>query len=410
MWKRNGSLCWRPMTMVEKYFIHWYPCCIQLALDIDDPAAVPICIEKIRNVTASLHLRADKDTVMLSNDVVKVHQLPEKLTNLEDCLKWSLLYAPVEKTWPLATLCANSHKVVLNSTHAFTDGVAFLNTVREILNPSNSKPIEILPLPMEHVLEQELQTAIPYPNPRRDPKITHVQFDRPDHVDFGDVLQMATSNYPVQELTCYQNGKVHGLTEWMCTSMILAAKAVCNLNDGFGIQLAVDMRPFLPKEKISFNTPWISGGVAISTSNPKTVGDLTSGLRRELNQAIASKQWLGTLKWAMTDGRDPYPKNGQMLYLSNVGQLRIKKPIKDVMVRINQVAPEDATCTVSYSVISETQNVVKTHMCYGSEVVSHEQMSRFNKLVEFGLRNMKKDWRIDETIAHLRHLYDKETD
>ena len=187
--------------------------------------------------------------------------------------------------------------------------------------------------------------------------------------------------------------------------MILAAKAVCNINDGFGMQLAVDMRPFLPKEKISFNTPWISGGVAISTANPKTVGELASGLRRQLNNAIDDKQWLRTLKWAMTDGRDPYQAAGQMLYLSNVGQLHIKKPIRDVMMRINQVAPEDATCTISYSVISETRNVVKTHMCYGSEVVSHAQMARFNKLVEFGVKNFQKDWTIDTAIANLRKVY-----
>ena len=150
--------------MVEKYLSHRFPCYMQLAIDIDHRKSVGMCVEKIRNVTASLHLTCNSDTVHRYDEFVNVHTFPESLKALDERIQLPFLSAPVQTLWPLAMLCANSYRAVLKSTHVFAAGVTFLNRVRGMMDPGITGPREILPLPMEHVLAKDLEEATSYPN------------------------------------------------------------------------------------------------------------------------------------------------------------------------------------------------------------------------------------------------------
>ena len=403
MWKKeNGVLC-RKLTPMEDYSIKWRPSMIQLALDIEDPRAIPKCVETLKNVTSSLHLRCDDTKVYQTTKEPPIHKLPEHLTNLEDCIQWTLLYAPVSTTWPMGTISVSSHKVVLNSTHAFLDGHGFVDLINEIMNPTVKGLIDPRPVPMEHVLKKELQSCEPYALDLRDTSFTHFKNVAPKQPDYGDVLELVAYQCPAEQLSCYENGKVKGLTEWISASMILAAKAIHDLGDEFGIQAAVDMRQHLPPEELSWHTSSLSGTIGLRAGHPKTVNELLNRLRSSLNDALKTKQAIKSTKWLIqTEGKETLPHNGLVLYISNVGPIRIKRPVRDLMMRVNQEAPEDASVTASYSVISETANIVKTHTIYGREYATRAQMSEFVKLYSYGLKNLKRSMTIRDAINLLK--------
>ena len=402
MWaKRNGVLS-RKLRPTELFSI-CQPSRIQLALDIEDPNVISKYVDILNKIVASLHLRCDYSNVYQTPKKSKVFHLPENLTKLDDCIAWSLMYAPVESTWPLATIAVNSHKLVLNSTHAFMDGGGFVNIVNELLNPTVDKPITPLQMAMEDVFADEISNSPPDPLGLRDKTFTHFKETPPKSPDFGDVLELVPFQSPVEHLACYNNGKVKGLTEWISTAMILASKAMHDLGDEFGIQTAINLRQYLPPERITWNTTSLSLSVGMRAGYPNTVDELLLRLRKSLNEAVRTKQALKALKWMSTsNGMEDLPHQGLILYLSNVGQIRIKRPIRDVMMRVNQESPDDATCTISYSVISDTANIVKTHTMYGREYVTNAKMREFVKLYSYGLQHLKRNMTIEEAINLLK--------
>ena len=136
---------------------------------------------------------------------------------------------------------------------------------------------------------------------------------------------------------------------------------------------------------------------------PRTVDELLLRLRKTLNEAIRTKEAIKAMKWmTVSEGKEDLPHSGLILYLSNVGQIRIKRPIRDVMMRVNQESPDDATCTISYSVISDTANIVKTHTMYGREYVTNAKMREFVKLYSYGLQHLKRNMTIQEAINLLK--------
>lgn len=372
-----------------------------MALDVDDPTAIPDILKIVEKSATALHVRADYKNVYQTAEPVKVHKIPDTILDLEKAVEWSLLYAPVEKQYPLATVSASSHKVVINSTHAFMDGGALVNIMNDVVNQKMPEDREYLPIPTEKVIEQELKEVAPLVTDFRDPRLTHFHMVPPAEPNYGDVLEIVSSAYPVHQLGCYTGGKVKGLTEWLSAAMILSSKAIRDLGDGFGVQTAVNVRQHLPSTRVSHNTPALAGSVAMRTQNPKTVGDLLFQLRQSLNTAIREKHVFGQLKWVITDGQETHPRNGLGIHLSHVGQLKVKRPIKDVMLRVSQEAPEEITCMLAYSVISEKKNILKTHINYGNETGTYEQMELFNKLVGHAVRNMKKSMTVEEAIHWL---------
>lgn len=371
---------------------------IHLVLDMEEPSEVPKCVDRIHKVTAALHLKCDQENVMTCNDVVECRQIPDDLNTLDESLQWALLNAPVQSTWPLATLCAKSHIIVLSVTHAFHDGVGLKNILAERLDPTITESLTFLPKPFWNLITNEIEEAPPHPLPMNNPMFTQVKLPQPLKPDKSDVLQMVPLKYSIDELGCYEDGKVHGLTEWLCASLILAATAISDLHDGFGLPIAVDVRRFLTGKELSFNTPAISADMGISAVNPQSVADLMCGLRRDLNSAIDSSRWLGTIHWMMTDGSDPNEARGSLMYLSNIGQWAVKKP----MLKVHQTEPSDGIAMSAYSVVSESRNIVKVQMTYSAAFLKREDMRIFTNIIDFAIRNMKREWSIDLAINELR--------
>ena len=85
----------RPIHMMEQYSLA-VGMTIHLVLDMEEPSDVPKYFDRIRKVTASLHIKCDQEKVMTCNDVVECRQIPEDLNTLDESLQWALLNAPIQ--------------------------------------------------------------------------------------------------------------------------------------------------------------------------------------------------------------------------------------------------------------------------------------------------------------------------
>ena len=84
------------------------------------------------------------------------------------------------------------------------------------------------------------------------------------------------------------------------------------------------------------------------------------------------------MKWDIehyvNGGESEFPLTGLANVVSHIGPVKIRKPITDVMMRVDMEEPFEMVSVVPYSVQSETENTVRTHLVYGSNGISKEQI------------------------------------
>ena len=398
----SARLVSRKMAATEKQFTFIRPSTIQLAFDVEDPTAIPPMIGTVKRTLGALHLRTDGENVFPTDEPVKVHQIPESVTDLKDSILWVRENANTDVTYPLATISASSHKLVINANHGFADGGTLFQTFKEVMNPTPNFP-KLLPIPLvvEEVFAKELKNAVPVTREWRNPYITHLKVDKPDQADPNDTEGFVQSEVPASSLFCCTNGKVKGLTESLGACAVLSAKAIHDLGDKFGLQASVDLRRFMTPEQ-KRNVSSVVGCMVLQAPNPRTVGELCDQLRASLEHEVSTGQPFNHWKWLIEVGKETYPFIGLGLYLSNIGQFKIRKPVRDVMIQATGAKTSELLLVLSYSVVSDTQNIVKNQICYGQAMTTRAQAARYSKLTDFALTHLRRNMTIDEALKLLR--------
>ena len=392
----------RKLAATEKQFTFIRPSTIQLAFDIEDPLAIPPMIETIKKTLSALYVRTDGENVFPTKEPVKIHKIPESITNLNDTVMWVRENADTATTYPLATISANSHKLVVNANHGFADGGTLFNTFKEVMNPSQT-PSNLLPLPLvvEELFADQLKRAIPVTREWRSPYITHLKVDKPDHPDPNDKEGFVVSEVPAESLFCFANGKVKGLTEALAASAVLSAKAIHDFGDQFGLQASVDLRRFMTPEQKK-NVSSVVGCMILQAARPRTVGDLCDKLRESLEWEVKTGQPFNHWKWLIQVGKETCPFTGLGLYLSNIGQFKIRKPVRDVVIHATGAKTSELLLVMSYSVISETKNIVRNQLCYGQAMTTRAQIAKYSQLNDFALTNLRRNMSIDDAVKLLK--------
>lgn len=90
------------------------------------------------------------------------------------------------------------------------------------------------------------------------------------------------------------------------------------------------------------------------------------------------------------------PLVGLANVVSHIGPVKIRKPITDIMMRVDMEEPFEMVSILSYSVQFEKQNSVRTHLTYGSNGISREQMVRYGRLFDHVMTKLDLDTPIGE--------------
>ena len=117
------------------------------------------------------------------------------------------------------------------------------------------------------------------------------------------------------------------------------------------------------------------------------------------------------MKWDIehyvNGGESEFPLTGLANVVSHIGMVKIRKPITDIMMRVDMEEPFEMVSVVPYSVMSETENTVRTHLVYGSNGISKKQMERFGRLFNHVLTKLDLDAPINDAINILRDIDSK---
>ncbi|OHT05250.1 hypothetical protein TRFO_27056 [Tritrichomonas foetus] len=405
----------RPLTDLEHLYISIIPINIQLGIEVDDPSVIPAYIKRIQNTSLAMHLRADKDNLYHTNDVAPIFKLPEKTKNLQEAVTYAIQHCKTTQSFPLAVLAANSRHLVFNACHTFCDGKMLKTLVSEVQNPTNKK-MPFLPVPILTNFAEQLKGLPPLSHDYNDPIITHLDNTHPKEEDKSDIFSNIFSKFNVQDLKCFNNGKVKGLTEHLSSSLILAAKALGDLGDGYGLQGAMDLRPFLPGDRgEDLDIVDHVGNFIMTSKNPKTVHDLQQDLRKCIKDAVEKKTFLNHMVWDIQhyctnennneETKEPeFPVRGLGCYVSNVGQVRIKKPITDIMMRVDMEEPYTMMSIIAYSVVSEFENSVRTHLTYGTKGTTKAYMEKLNRKFDYAMTKLNPQTSINDAIEILRKI------
>lgn len=402
----------RPMNFFERVTANVSPCFINLAIDIEDPKIIPDYLEIIKRNSPPFYMKADKVFLYRFKDAeFPIHHIPETITNLQDSIEWTLQNCPATGSDPLATVSVNSHKIVLNYCHSFFSGAMFLHIINEIQNPSN---LSIPTFPLRYEDTHPIHDVSPISYHYQLPHLTHYINKRVMIPDQTNIFQLINSQYDITKLPCSKydsttkNYKVKEITEYLATCYILAVKAInmkngfSNYDDGWGTGTAYDIRRSLPIGKCGLKALNLVGNMFMfSKHKPNTVGELMTNLRNELKNSIDNQLWLNHFKWAFMNQVEERPRLGLILFMTNGGQARIKYPIKDIMMWFSNDYPEDVLYLLTYSVIKEKKNTLKTSLIYGRSEIHKKEVLQIDKTLHFAINHLKKSDKINDALIEL---------
>ena len=184
--------------------------------------------------------------------------------------------------------------MVYNVNHAFCDGSMFKQIFEECQNPNFTQPKLNLPLTFFTTYLDKIKSTEPHVLSPKNPKFTHFKPLKDENSNYSDEnLEMVFSETNVENIFNYNNGHVHQLTALLCAAMMLAAKALSDYDDGFGVQAAIDVRRYMDDSiKKSWDLNFHAGNIGIDCDNPKTIKDLIDGLDKKLKYEIDNEEWL----------------------------------------------------------------------------------------------------------------------
>ena len=394
----NKIIAQRPLHFFEKMYTQIIPCFINLAIDVDDPSQINNIINSIVHVSPPFYIKADKENLYrFEKPNIKIHKIPENISKIEDSMTWAIKNCPADGSNNVATIAASSHKIVFSYCHSFFSGRMLFNAMSELIKPTNYH-IPIFPNTLADT--HDIHGVEPITSHYQHPCFCHYKNIRVKHPDPNDYLQLANASFDINSLNCVQNGKVKGLTEYLAACYIVALKSFGEIpGDGWGIQTAYDVLRSLPNNINPLGFPNHVGNMVLGVSHkPSTVGELMERLRHELNDEIKHQKWLNHMKWTLNDVPEERPRIGLCAYISNVGQVKIRRPVRDIMMRVSQEDPPNVINMLTYSVISEDKNIVKTHLSYGSEEISKSEVDMVNDSVKFSLTHIHPNDSIDYAI------------
>lgn len=399
----------RPLTSLEKLYSQIIPINVQLGIEVNDESIIPTYIKRIQDFALVMHLRTDKDNLYHTDEVAPINKLPENLPTLKDAVTYVLQHCKTADNFPLANISTNSKYIVFNACHSFCDGKLLTRIIEQIQNPVK-REMPLFPVPIVINFADQIKKAPVLSHDYRDPIITHLKNDIPKKADPSDVFQNIFNKFDVEQLTCYNNGKVSDLTDHYAIGMILASKALSpGVHDGFGCQSAINLRPYLPGDRgLDLDIVDHVGIAVLNSPNPKTVRELKTDLRASFVKSEAKRNFFGHMKWDIehyvNGGEAEFPNIGLGNVVSHIGPVKIRKPITDIMMRVDMEEPLEMVSILSYSVQSETMNSVRTHLTYGSNGISKKQMERYGRLFDHVMTKLDLDTPIDDAINILRDI------
>ena len=192
--------------------------------------------------------------------------------------------------------------------------------------------------------------------------------------------------------------------------MILAAKALSDYDDGFGVQAAIDVRRYMDDTlQKSWDLNFHAGNIGIDCDNPKTVKELIDSLDHKLKNEINNEEWINHTHYLLLPLLNPGDKRyinfkdyGLGLYITQMGIFKSNGDITDLMINVNQENNVDCVVLESYSFICDNKNILKNHIIFRRTGISSNIARKYLHLIDYCLKNFIIDMKIKDFVNILK--------
>ena len=394
----------------EKIFIQM-KCYTQLVIELEDNSKIPEYVHKIQKYLFGFHLKSDGKSLILHHDKQPVYDLPRGMKDYKEICDWMYINLTPPTSKALAAIATRDNIIGININHLCGDGKTF-----KILT-------EALPLP-----EQDVKYAIP-PSPfalfkdeitkiirsglkpyflNEDPNLSRIiPKEKPDNILKSGGFNVQRSH--VSKLVCNTNGVIKGLTESLWTAGTLTIAAYNGTLSPCGASTPVDLRPYIKGHFDKFEVCNSIGKIPVYAEMipDETVGDLGRRMREDFQRKNKNNEALGyqaATYRVIVEGNPFPPAPGMGFELSNVGPVKLKRPIKDILMScIAPAGPSHDCSCITFSTISEIPefNQIVTDFLFSNQTLSLHDAVRINKSIQYALTHIKPEMKIKDALDEL---------
>lgn len=409
-----------------------------LTLKFDDKRIVKETVDKLKDEIIGLNLRLDGNhLVRRRKEDIEVHQLPPSSTfdSIYSMTSWaSKKYLP-NFNREMGTISSNDDTIILNLNHAICDG-KYIVGVAEHIGDSPKKPINsYFPITLDEEFASEVKERLQKPPQffRNDKNNTIFHGfgmkKTPTELLYDGIYDTKTmSNYDPQKKIC------KNLTSAIVTGYSLSAMALQGDTElsHIGGSMACDMRNELRNKKINNienifhpNSPSTANlgqikPITLNHTNIFTVCPITAKISPDmkisdcyslLNNCLRShfntnKEELFDYRSTMGQKNPENTDNGIMICFSNLGPIRVKKPVKDLYLYnmcING-AFDFAIPLLTYAIIDEKndRNEFHSQVRYEGNGLTEKQAITLSKSLKHYLQTCNVNNTLEQALKDIK--------
>ncbi|KAH0794241.1 hypothetical protein GPJ56_001844 [Histomonas meleagridis] len=398
----------RPITKLDVYDLE-ASCMIQLAVEFSNKNVMFQVIDNLQKSIIGLHLKTDDKRLIYTPEEVKVAKIPDNLQTLQEATEWVVKNNTPNYKDRIASLSASDNKVVLNINHAMADGGYFKYIIDHLFYPPSKTPY-FTRLTTDIFSSQISSSPDTVKLWQCDPNLTRIQSKSKLPKVPSSYAKYHTFSSSTYDFKCYnpRTQKCDGLTETFWLSLILSTAA----HNGFldktvGCCTCVDLRPYLLPHENDFSIGNCFSEITASTpiSLNATLRDVGARMREDLMKRNKRGEAFGFLKNIGKPMVDPIIP-GVGLEISNVGLIKIKKPIKDVWMSLSMQAKytEDIVSLMGFSVLGNGRNDTTIRFRYCDSKLADDETKSITNSIEYFFKNISLDKTVGDALDELKYV------
>jgi hypothetical protein len=343
----------RPLSTLERHY-NESGTIGQMGIKIRDPQIVSDYLAKLKSSFIGLRLAATRTHICQRATDALTIPLPDGLSLKDAC---EFMY---EEHYPdfserLATVGANRDTIVLTCGHVCADGGYMLQVLQNLLSAEFRSSQFALPASVDELFDSQLKMHnTPVPHVLADPSITRVLPRRPVS-EGSEPSRYVYLSCDASKLQCWDRvaRRLHGLTEVLWTSSVLATSAFNDRLSQSGVSTCLDLRYLTDSSRLSWSLCNCYSNVNVSAriQPEQTLAELGAAMRADLKRKVGLGLQYSFLT-ALTSAVPGQPLLGIGLELSDLGLVPIDGPVTDCWFRsmTNDRTGEPLLSFTAYSV------------------------------------------------------------
>lgn len=396
----------------------------QLAVEVE-PGHLDRVLDKIKKSAAGLYIKTDgKEFIRntIDYDTVTVHQIPKEVKTLSELCDWSWQEYTPAYNYALASVSADKNRIVLNSSHAISDGGFLFTLLGNLMNPSANHVFEhvttqtgtlrggFLKNQFDEFLKNRNELSHQWPQ-LTDHDLTYEKVQEIVHLPnlYDHRPPRLIKEIKPESLSIYdaKTGKMRGLSEFLWTGYCMAINVLNGHYGPIGLETCMDFRRLIPRDQVdnTFGNAFTNFALAVKNPRPQmTIGEICADFREMFNQ-IRKSGWF--FKEYLTPLR--FKRAGNCIaHLSNVGPVRIKAPIKDFYCQVHGyehgLRPFIQCTTYSKIFNQKDLNTIIFHLRYSQNMLDNKMGRDLFEVFMHFLTHTTLDMKSGDVFDELMHF------